>query len=97
MQLNKIKILRILFKLSFLPYILLLLFATYNSIFGVTVFSSYYGLSAFKTTIVFFGLLGCICFPPIFPIAFIYEIFYLIWIKVKKINTHKSNAIQGEK
>lgn len=85
MRLNKIKILRILFKLSFLPYILLLLLATYHLIFGVTVFSStYYGLEAFNTTIVFFGLLGCICFPPIFPTVFIYELFYLIWIKVRK-------------
>lgn len=78
------KVLRILFKLSFLPYVLLLLFAIYSSIFGFTfALSTYYGLDAFLGVIGIIGFVGCVSFP-IFPIVFIYEVFYLIWIKVKK-------------
>lgn len=84
MKLNKEKILRVLFKLSFLPYILLLLLAIYNAIFGCTVIlSTYYGLEAFNSTIALLGFAGCTYFP-IFPIVFLYEVFYLIWIKVRK-------------
>lgn len=85
LKLNKVKILRILFKLSFLPYVLLLLLAIYNSIFGFAIMYSAtsYGLDAFWGTIIIFGLIGCAYFP-IFPIVFIYEIFYLIWIKARK-------------
>lgn len=84
MKLNKVKILRILFKLSFLPYILLLLFAIYTSFFGFNfMFSTSYGLDAFVSTIAILGILGCTCFP-IFPIVFVYEVFYLIWIKFRK-------------
>lgn len=87
MKSNKIKILRILFKLSFLPYILLLLLAIYSSIFGFTfIFSTYYGLEAFYNSLVLYGIIGCIYFP-VFPIAFVYEIFYLIWVRVRKNNT----------
>lgn len=78
------KILKILFKLSFLPYILLFLFAIYSSIFGFTfLFSTSYGLDAFLGAIAIIGFVGCVSFP-IFPIVFIYEVFYLIWIKVGK-------------
>ena len=84
MQLDKVKILRILFKLSFLPYILLLLLALYSSIFGCTfMFSTYYGLEAFYNSLVIYGIIGCIYFP-IFPIVFIYEICYLIWNRARR-------------
>lgn len=86
MKLNKVKVLRILFKLSFLPYVLVLLLAIYSSIFGFTfIFSTCYGLEAFYNSLVLYGIIGCIYFP-IFPIVFIYEIFYLIWIRVRKNN-----------
>lgn len=84
MKLNKVKILRILFKLSFLPYALLILLAVYNSIFGFTfIISTSYGLDAFFGTIVIIGIIGCTDFP-VFPVVFIYEMFYLIWNKVSK-------------
>lgn len=89
MQLNKVKILKTLFKLSFVPYILLFLYAMYNSIFGVTIFfNTLYGVEAYKTTMVILGLIGC-TYIPIFPIMIVYEIFYLIWSKIKKSKNSK--------
>lgn len=97
MQLKKDKILNALFKLSFVPYILLFSYAIYNAIFGISVFfNTLYGVEAYKTTIVFLGFLGC-TYIPIFPVMFIYEIFYLIWSKTKKnkrtIRLKKDNKI----
>jgi len=84
MKLNTVKILGILFKISFLPYIVLILLAIYTSIFGFTfLFTTSYGLDAFLSTIILFGTLGCIYFP-IFPVVFNYEIIYLIWRKIGK-------------
>jgi len=54
-------------------------------------FSTSYGLEAFVSTIGLFGILGCVYFP-IFPVVFAYEIFYLIWLKIRKdkLNSGKS-------
>lgn len=97
MKLNKAKILKVLFKLSFLPYILLILLAIYNSIFGFTfILSTSYGLDAFWGTIVIFAIIGCTDFP-IFPIALLYEIFYLIWMKKHKKKLSQREEKHGDR
>lgn len=81
MKLNKEKILKVLLIVSFLPYIILLLVAIYNSVCGCTfMFSTCYGLDAFMLIVIVYVYMYC----PVFLIAFAYEIFYLVWNKLRK-------------
>ncbi len=86
----KDKVLKIIFIISFIPYIGLLIYGIYSMIFGFTfIFSTSYGIEAFLDSIFILGLLLCVY--PILPICLIYQIFYLIRHLVKKHNS-KNNV-----
>ena len=88
---NKNKIFKIIFWLSFLPYIILILISTYHAVFGYEVHTWFkgqyvrtiYGIDAFRDTIVWNGLR--LCFVPILPISLIIEVIYIIIYIIKKI------------
>jgi len=71
------KVFRLIFIISFIPYILLLGLALYNSIFGFTFFSTAYGFEAFILTILLYGMIFSIY--PVLPIVLIYQIIYKIF------------------
>lgn len=86
----KENILRILFLLSFLPYIYLLLKASYHAVYGYVlstwIKSAYirtiYGWEAFRTVIFWHGL--GLTLLPVLPSCLIYQFFYLIRKGMKK-------------
>ncbi|NLK23665.1 MAG: hypothetical protein GX309_06715 [Clostridiales bacterium] len=81
---------KIVFFISFIPYIWILLRALYYSIFGYKKFTwvlSYYvgtdyGIEAFKNSIILDGFALCIC--GIIPICVIYQIVYIFFIMKKR-------------
>ena len=88
---DKNKIFKVLFIISFLPYVVLILISIYYSIFGYNsglMFSSpiIYGIEAFGQSLFWNSL--TLCFIPILPIVLIYQIVYVI-IKVVKKNKTK--------
>lgn len=77
------KIWKVLFYISFLPYIFILLWGCFNAINGTTfIFSEIYGFDAFLLTLVA-GFIVLVCNVPIIPICFIYQIAYLLKGKIK--------------
>jgi hypothetical protein len=83
---KKIKISKVFFLLSFLPYALLLLQALLSAIFGFTfIFSTSYGIKAFFDSLLIVGW-HFIVVIPILPICFIYQIIYLILINKRNSN-----------
>ena len=81
---NKNKIFKIIFLISFLPYIILLLLSIYSAIFGHDTYTwlerqyieTLYGIEAFKETIIWCGL--GMCMVPILPTAVIIQIIYIV-------------------
>ena len=80
---NKRRIAKIIFILSFLPYIILLLISLYHAIFGNNVYAflggyirTDYGITAFLDTLVW-NALG-LCFIPVLPTVAIYQIIFII-------------------
>lgn len=78
---------KILFILSFLPYIILILISLYHAIFGNDIYAflggyirTDYGMKAFLDTFVWNVL--SLCFIPVLPIVAIYQIIFII-IKIK--------------
>ncbi|MDO5156433.1 MAG: hypothetical protein Q4D51_10765 [Eubacteriales bacterium] len=72
----KSKATKIIFRLSFLPYILLFLYACYSAVAGFEFFGTSYGIDAF-TAALFLGAI-VLCIIPVIPICIIYDIIYLI-------------------
>jgi hypothetical protein len=88
-KLNKYKLF---FLISFIPFLLLLIFACYNAIFGyydAPLLPSggggitYYGFEAIKYTIFWYGL--GLTIIPVFPVCVVYQLIYLIVSANKKI------------
>ena len=84
---NKGKITKIIFILSFLPYIILILISLYYAIFGHNVYAflggyirTDYGIKAFLDTLIWNVLR--LCFIPVLPAVVIYQMIFLI-IKIK--------------
>lgn len=96
-NLNKLKII---FLISFVPYILLLIPACYNAVFGYYdapllpggASQTYYGFEAVKYTIFWYGFIFSIIIP-VFPICVVYQIIYLIITINKKIRQHRIRLI----
>ena len=96
---KKNKIAKIIFVLSFLPYVILILISLYHAIFGYDVYTlikpqyirTSYGTEAFGESLVWNSLVLCVI--PVLPIVLIYQIIYIV-IKIiikllkrnKKIN-----------
>lgn len=86
----KNKILKLLFKISFLPYIILILISLYYAIFGYDVYTwilptyvkTIYGIEAFINTITW-NFLG-LCIIPIIPIIALYQIIYILLFIIRK-------------
>ena len=86
---NKNKIFKVIFILSFLPYIILALISLYYAIFGYDVYTwikpvytrTIYGMDAFFNSLIW-NLLSWI---PILILVIIYQIIYTIIIVVKRI------------
>ena len=88
MKTNKDKILKSIFIVSFLPYILILIYGFYGAIFGghriciVICPPKVYGIEAFLDNI-FAGSLA-LTFYGVLPVVIIYEIGYIIYILISK-------------
>ena len=85
---KKDKILKILFIISFIPYILIILYGVHGAIFGEhaicidTCPPKVYGLDAFMDNI-FLGILALTVYGVI-PVIVIYEIFYIFYYIYKR-------------
>ena len=97
---NRKKIAKIIFILSFLPYIILILISLYHAVYGYDVYTlikpqyvrTIYGIEAFGESLVWNALVLCVI--PVLPIVFIYQITYIIInviIKLLKRNKKKTN------
>lgn len=90
---KKRKIYKIIFIISFLPYVILLLISLYHAIFGYDLYTmilptyvkTLYGMEAFLQTLIWNSIR--LCFIPILPICLIYQLIYLITYIFKKITT----------
>lgn len=97
---KKRKIYKIIFIISFLPYIVLLLISLYYAIFGYNIYTlilptyvkTIYGIEAFVEAL-FWNSLG-LFFIPILPICIIYQLIYFITYIIKKIN-HKEDKLKS--
>ena len=88
---NKRKIAKVIFILSFFPYIILVLISLYYAIFGHDIYAflggyirTDYGITAFLDTLVW-NALG-LCFLPILPTVAIYQIIFTIMYSRKKFS-----------
>lgn len=89
---NKKKIFKIIFVLSFLPYIILVLISIYYACFGYDVYTwilaeyvrTIYGMDAFIETLFWNSLMLCL-YIPILPIVVIYQIIYVVVLIIRKI------------
>ena len=88
---NKKKIFKIIFIISFLPYILLMLLAIDAAIYGYDIYTWFgnqyirtiYGVEAFKEIVIWVGL--SMCAIPVLPTALIIQIIYIVlYIKNKR-------------
>lgn len=88
---NRKKIFKVLFLISFLPYIILILISIYHAILGYDVYTwinhqyieTIYGIDALTETLFWNGITFSII--PILPISLIYQIIYVvIYFKNKK-------------
>ena len=88
---KKSKIFKIVFLISFLPYILLILLAIHSAIYGHNIYAFFgnqyirtiYGIEAFKEIVIYGVLFMCATF--ILPISLIIQIIYIArCIKNKK-------------
>ena len=91
---NKKKIAKIIFILSFLLYIILILISLYHAIFGYDVYTlikpkyvrTVYGIEAFGETLLWNALVLCVI--PVLPIVLIYQVTYII---IKLLKRNKKN------
>ena len=91
----KNKILKLLFKISFLPYIILILISLYYAILGYDVYTwilptyvrTIYGIEAFIETLTWNFLV--LCFIPIIPIVALFQIIYIVLFIIRKIKKNK--------
>ena len=88
----KKNITKIIFILSFLPYIILILVSLYYAIFGHDVYAflgvyirTDYGVKAFLDTLLWNVL--TLCYIPVLPVISVYQILYIIINKL--INRNK--------
>lgn len=88
---NNRKIYKIIFICSFIPFIILLLIATYHAIFGYDVYTmilptyrgTIYGIDAFRQSLVWNVI--AMCFIPILPLMVLYQLIFIIrYIFIKK-------------
>ncbi|WP_028518623.1 hypothetical protein [Ruminococcus flavefaciens] len=71
------------FIVSYVPYLLLLLYSLYCSKFGFTFFTTTYGWEGFYSAFVIMGIVFCVI--PVFPLCFFWQIFYIVkWIRNRK-------------
>ena len=88
---NKNKTFKMIFLISFVPYIILILISTYHAIFGYNVYTwikpqyieTIYGIEAFVETLMWNGIKFSVI--PMLPIILIFQIIYiLIYLKNRK-------------
>ncbi|MBR5684466.1 MAG: hypothetical protein IKW96_14525 [Ruminococcus sp.] len=78
---------RIWFRLSFVPFLLMLLYGVYSAFFGIDfLWSRSYGLDAFLIAVLFGGI--ALVVVPVLPLCIVWQVIYLIRRrKVKKAET----------
>lgn len=87
---KKIKLTKVIFVVSFIPYIALLGIALFNAMIGFDFFfSTTYGFEAFMGTIVIYGIMVSVYFP-VLPIVLLYQVIYIIINIIK----NKKNKIK---
>lgn len=92
---NKKKIFKIVFLISFSPYILLILLAMHSAIYGYDIYTWFgnqyirtiYGVEAFKEIVIWVGL--SMCAIPVLPTALIIQIIYIVLYIKNKRKTRK--------
>lgn len=87
---KKNKILKILFILTFVPYVLLIGASTFSFFFGINFFGSYYGFEGFKTAFLLYGFL--LCYTGIIPVCAIIQIGVLIYHLLNRARIKKDNT-----
>ena len=76
------------FIISYIPYVLLLLYCLYCSKFGFTFFTTSYGWNGFYSAFVIMGLVFCVI--PVFPFCIFWQIFYIVkWVRNRKSRQEK--------
>lgn len=87
---KKNKILKILFILTFVPYVLLIGASTFSFFFGINFFGSNYGFEGFKTAFLLYGFL--LCYTGIIPVCAIIQIGVLIYHLLNRARIKKDNT-----
>ena len=94
---NKKRISKIIFILSFLPYIVLILISLYYAIFGHDVYAflggyirTDYGMTAFLDTLIWNVL--SLCFIPVLPVIATYQIIFIIIHLIRYIKNKKKKT-----
>ncbi len=93
---NKMKIIRIIFWLSFAPYLFLLCYSFYHAIFGYDVYTWFlpqyvrtiYGWDAFLDVFVLNAIR--LCLIPVLPTCLLYQVIYLIVCLIKRISANRA-------
>ncbi|MBP5580243.1 MAG: hypothetical protein J6X85_00365 [Ruminococcus sp.] len=76
------------FILSYVPYVLLLLYCAYCSKFGFRFFSVTYGWEGFWSAFIIMGAVFCVI--PVLPFCLFWQILYLIkWIRNRNVKTER--------
>lgn len=71
------------FIVSYIPYVLLLLYSLYCSKFGFTFFTTSYGWEGFYSAFVIMGFVFCVI--PVFPFCIFWQILYIVkWVRNRK-------------
>lgn len=101
---KKKKLFKLIFIVSFMPYVLLLLYALYKSIVGYDIYTwilpvykgTIYGIEAFMQVLIWNGI--ALCFIPVLPACFLYQIIYLIirYVKKRPIDACSSITLEQE-
>ncbi len=87
---TKNKILRVLFILTFLPYILLIGASTFSFFFGFNFFTTYYGFEAMSAAFLMYGF--ALCYTGIIPVCAIIQIGVLIYHLINKSRKKQNNT-----
>ena len=93
---NKMKVIRIIFWLSFAPYLFLMGYSIYHAIFGYDVYTlilpqyvrTIYGWDAFFEVFVWTAI--GLCFVPVLPICLLYQFIYFIFYLIKRISGNRA-------
>ena len=74
---------KISFILSYIPYLLLLIYSIFASVYGFNFFTTTYGWEGFYTSFLIVGAVFCVI--PVFPLCLFWQILYIVkWVRNRK-------------